>query len=145
MNNPSYTSEPSLTELLTGLVNDATALLRQEVALAKHEVRVELRNIMRAVMSLGIGVGLAAIGGWLLILMLVHLLHALTALPLWACYGIVGGLFAVVGGVLLVLGKQKMARLHVVPQHTVETIRENVQWIKQQVTPNGLSTRGGRR
>jgi hypothetical protein len=145
MNNPSYTSEPSLTELLTGLVNDATALLRQEVALAKHEVRVELRDIMRAVMSLGIGVGLAAIGGWLLILMLVHLLHALTALPLWACYGIVGGLFAVVGGVLLVLGKQKMARLHVVPQHTVETMRENVQWIKQQVTPNGLSTRGGRR
>jgi hypothetical protein len=61
MNNPSYTSEPSLTELLTGLVNNATAL------------------------------------------------------PLWACYGIVGGLFAVVGGVLLVLGKQKMARLHVVP------------------------------
>jgi hypothetical protein len=48
-------------------------------------------------MSLGIGIGLAAIGGWLLILMLVHLLQALTAFPLWACYGLVGGCWPQVG------------------------------------------------
>lgn len=40
-------------------------------------------------MSLGIGIGIAAIGGWLLILMLVYLLQALTALPRWACDGLV--------------------------------------------------------
>jgi membrane protein implicated in regulation of membrane protease activity len=140
-----YTPEPSLAELLTGLMHDAMALLRQEVALAKHELRAELRNIILAVMCLGIGAGMAAIGGLLLILMLVHLLHALTPLPLWACYGIVGGLFAVVGVVLLVLGKQKLARMHLVPQDTVETMKENVQWIKEQVTANGRSTSGGQR
>ena len=61
--------------------------------------------------------------GWLLILMLVHLLHALTALPLWACYGIGDGVFAGVGVVLLVLGTQKLARRHLVPQNTVETMQ----------------------
>jgi Putative Actinobacterial Holin-X, holin superfamily III len=143
MNPGVYPSEPTLAELLTGLMHDARVLLRQEVALATHEVRTELRTIMRAVMSLGIGAGLAAVGGWLLILMLVHLLRALTVLPLWACYGIVGGLFAVVGGVLLVLGKQKLARLHLAPQGTVETMKDNAQWVKRRVMSNGRSTNGG--
>jgi hypothetical protein len=134
-----YTREPTLARLLTGLMHDAQTLLRQEVALATHELRVELRNTVRAVVFLGIGIGIAAVGGWLLILMLVHLLQALTALPLWACYGIVGGLFAAGGIVLLVLGKRKLDRLHLVPQQTVETMREHVQWIKDQVTANGTS------
>ena len=143
VNNSVYTPEPTVAELLTGLMNDAKELLRQEVALAKHELRVELRKTVLAVMSLGIGIGIAAIGGLLLILMLVHLLHALTALPLWACYGIVGGLFAVGGVVLLVLGKNKLARIHTVPPETVKTMKENVQWIKEQVTVNGVAKRRG--
>ena len=140
-----YTPPPTITQLLTGLMHDAMALLRQEWALAKYEVRAELFNIMRAVMFLGIGAGIAAICGWLLILMLVHLLHALTALPLWVCYGIVGGVFAGVGVVLLVLGKQKLARIHLVPQQTVETMQENVQWLKEQVMPNSLAARDRQR
>jgi Putative Actinobacterial Holin-X, holin superfamily III len=139
-----YTREPTLAQLLTGLMHDAQTLLRQEVALAAHELRVELRNTVRAVVFLGIGIGIAAVGGWLLILMLVHLLQALTALPLWACHGVVGGLFATGGIVLLVLGKRTLARLHLVPQQTVETMREHVQWIKNQVTANGLSKCSGR-
>jgi Putative Actinobacterial Holin-X, holin superfamily III len=85
------TREPPVAPLLTGLMHDAQKLLRQEMALVTHELRRELRNTIRAVTSLSIGIGIATIGGWLLILMLVHLLQALTALPLWACYGIVGG------------------------------------------------------
>jgi Putative Actinobacterial Holin-X, holin superfamily III len=145
MNPAVYTREPTLAQLLIGLIHDAQQLLRQEVALAKHEIRVELRKILGAGMSLGLGIGIAAIGGWLLILMLVHLLHELTALPLWMCYGIVGGLCAAGGIVLLVLGKQKLARLHLVPQQTVETMQENVQWVKAQVRVNGTSKSSGQR
>jgi hypothetical protein len=79
----------------------------------------------------------------LLILMLVHLLQALTALPLWACYGIVGGLLAAGGIGLLVLGTQTLAQLHLVPQDTVETMKENVQWPKEEVIANGRSRNGG--
>jgi hypothetical protein len=62
--------------------------------------------------------------------MLVHLLNALTGLPLWACYGIVGGVCAIVGVVLLYRGKQQMSQIDMVPQQTVETMKENVRWIK---------------
>lgn len=139
MNPGVYTPEPTLRELLTGLMHDAMVLLRQEVALATHEIRAELWNIILAVLFLGVGGGIAAIGGLLLTLMLVHLLHALTPLPLWACYGIVGGLFAGGGIVLLVLGKKRLTGLHLVPQKTVETMQENVQWIKNQVSGNGTA------
>ena len=145
MNPGVYPENRTVAPLLTGLMQDAQTLLRQEVALATHELRRELRTTIRAVMSLGIGIGLAAIGGWLLILMLVHLLHALTALPLWACYGIVGGLLAAGGIGLLVLGKQTLVQLHLVPQDTVKTMQENVQWLKEQVRPNSRATRDRQR
>jgi len=133
-----YHAEPSLAQLLTGIVNDAKELLRQELALAKHEIREDLRKTKTAMLSLGIGVGVAAIGGLLLILMLVHLLNALAGLPLWACYGIVGGLFLIMGGVLLLIAKNTIARIDVVPPQTVETMKENVQWIKERATSDRI-------
>jgi Putative Actinobacterial Holin-X, holin superfamily III len=133
-----HSAEPSLAQLLSGIVTDAKELMRQELALAKHEIREDLRKAKAAVLSLGLGIGVAAIGGLLLILMLVHLLQALTGLPLWACYGIVGGLFLIVGGVLLLLAKQTIARIDVVPPQTVETMKENVQWIKERATSDRI-------
>jgi Putative Actinobacterial Holin-X, holin superfamily III len=138
-----YPREPTVAQLLTGLMQDAQLLLRHEVALAIYELRGELRTTIRAVLYLSLGLGLAALGGWLLLLMLVHLLQALTGLPLWACYGLVGGLFAGIGVVLLVLGKRRLAPRHLVPQHTVETMQENVQWLNAQVTTHGRSRSGG--
>ena len=133
-----YHSEPSLAQLLTGIANDAKELLRQELALAKHEIREDLRKTKTAMLSLGLGVGVAAIGGLLLILMLVHLLNALAGLPLWACYGIVGGLFLIMGGVLFLIAKHTIARIDVVPPQTVETMKENVQWIKERATSDRI-------
>jgi len=131
VNSPPYNSEPTLAQLLSGLVSDAKQLLRQEVALAKHEIQEEVRKTKVAALSLGVGIGIAALGGLLLIIMLVHLLNALTDLPLWACYAIVGGICALVGVVLFYMGKNQIARVGIVPQQTVETMRENAQWIKE--------------
>jgi hypothetical protein len=135
----SYRAEPSLAQLLTGIVNDAKALVRHELALATNEIREDLRKTKTAMLSLGIGIGVAALGGLLLILMLVHLLHALAGLPLWACYGIVGGLLAISGAVLLLIGKNTIARIDVIPPQTMETMKENVQWIKSRATSDGTS------
>ena len=138
MDEAPYHSAPSLAQLLTGIVNDARELLRQELALAKYELREDLQKAKTAMVSLGIGIGVTAIGGLLLILMLVHLLNALAGLPLWACYGIIGAVFVIVGGVLLLIGKNTIARIDVVPPQTVETMKENVQWIKERATSDSM-------
>ena len=125
---------PSFAALLDGLWQDLKTLAAQEVRLATHEVRQELGKAKSAAVSLAIGIGLVAVGGLLLILMLVHLLQALTDLPLWACYAIVGGAIAGTGAWLVIKAKTAVEGIHVVPIRTLHTMKENVSWIKEEVT-----------
>ena len=134
VNSAPHNSEPTLAQLVNGLVSDATLLLRQELALAKYEIYEEAGKTKAAVASLGVGIGIAAVGGLLLIIMLVHLLRALTDWPLWMCYGVVGGVCAIVGVVLLYKGKQQLSQIEMAPQQTVETMKENVRWLKEKAT-----------
>jgi hypothetical protein len=131
VNSASHNSEPTLAELVNGLMSDAKLLVRQELALARHELYEEARKTKTAAVSAGVGVGIGAIGGLLLIIMLVHLLRALTEWPIWTCYGIVGGIFAVVGVTLLYSARRQISQIYVVPQQTVETMKENVRWFKR--------------
>jgi len=133
-NGSQHLSAPSFVSLLGGIANDATELLLREVALTKLEVQYELRKAKTAAIALGIGIGTIATGGILLMLMLVHVLAALTVVPLWGCYGIVGSALVVLGGVLLAAGKTKAEELDVVPQRTVERIKESAQWLTKQTT-----------
>jgi hypothetical protein len=129
--------EPSLAALIGGIINDAKDILLQEFTMAKLEIQEELRQTKAAAISIGIGIGIAAIGGILLILMLVHLLQALTELPIWGCYGIVGGVLVLSGLSFFFMGKKTAEDIEVVPQETVETLKENAKWIKDQTTSNG--------
>jgi hypothetical protein len=129
---------PSLAALLGGIMHDAKDVLVQELTLAKLEGHDELRQIKTAVILLGIGVGVSAVGGILLSVMLVHVLAAYTDIPLWGCYGIVGSVFGVLGWVLLASGKHKAEEIDVMPQ-TVETMKENAQWLREQTTSDTIS------
>jgi len=71
--------------------------------------------------------------------MLVHVLAAYTDIPLWGCYGIVGSVFGVLGGVLLAVGKHKIEEIDMMPQ-TVETMKENAQWFREQMTSDTISS-----
>lgn len=101
-----HVSEPNLGGLVAGILNDVKDLVTDGVALAKLEVRDELRKAKLAAVEVGVGIGIMAMGGILLLVMIVHLLAALTVIPLWGCYGIVGGVLFIVGGLLLVVGKR---------------------------------------
>jgi len=129
---------PSLAALLGGIMHDAKDLLVQELTLAKLEGHDGLRQIKTAVILLGLGVGVGAVGGVLLGMMLVHVLAAYTDMPLWGCYGIVASVFGVLGWVLLASGTHKVEEIDVMPQ-TVETMKENAQWLREQTTSDTIS------
>jgi len=133
----SPSSEASLASLIGGVVNDAKDLMLQEFMIAKLELQDELRKTKVAAVSFAVGAGIAAVGGLLLILMLVHLLAALTTIPLWGCYGIIGTLLFVVGLVFLSRGKHAAEQIDAVPPQTATTLKENAQWLKEQTTSNG--------
>jgi Putative Actinobacterial Holin-X, holin superfamily III len=132
-------SGTSFTALVGDLASDATELLRQEVTLTKLEVQYELRKAKTAAMALGVGIGVTILGGILLMLMVVHLLAALTVVPLWGCYGIVGSGLVVLGGVRLAVAKATAKKLGVA-QGTAERTNESVQWLTKQTRSDRRST-----
>jgi len=132
-------SEPGLTSLLGGIISDFGDLIRQEIRFAKAEVKSDLSKTREAVSILAVGIGIASVSGMLLVWMLVYLLHWLTIpagdvldpakLPLWACFGIVGGILGVIGGITIQTGRGKLQSNNPLPDQTVENVKENVQWI----------------
>ena len=123
-------TEPSLTGLVTGIINDAQDLLKQQIALFKQEIKDDVRKTKEAVVSLSAGLGILLVGGLLWCLMLVHLVNwAFPSLPLWCCYGLVGLVFVACGGALLYAGKKRFESFNPLPEQSVEALKENVQWI----------------
>ena len=132
--------EPSMASLVGGIVHDVQVLIQQELALAKGEVTNELNKTKKAAIFLGIGSGSAALGGLLLVSMLVYLLHWASSerLPLWGCYGIVGTALMSLAGGLVFLGMRRAGAVHWMPEQTIATIKDNVAWINTQTsTGNG--------
>jgi hypothetical protein len=124
-------TEPSLTSLVTGIINDLQELLKQQLSLFRQEIKDDVRKTKEAAISLSAGIGILALGGLFMCLMLVYLLNwAFPAtLPVWLCYGIIGGLMLLSGGALLYAGKRRLASFNPLPDQSVEALRENVQWI----------------
>jgi len=124
--------------LIGDILADAHTLLLQELQLAKHELQEEARKTLSASLALGSGIFLALFGGLFLLFMLVYLLNALTELPLWACYGSIGGLLVIAAIALLVFGMKRVKQVQVLPVRTVETLKENVQWFKEIATSSKI-------
>jgi hypothetical protein len=130
-------SEPGISTLLREIVNDIGDLVKQQIQFARAEIKADLQKSKEAVAFLALGAGNAFVGVLFFGLMLVHLLHWLTAppssdtsgLPLWGCHAIVSGLFFVTGVCLYLTGRKIFQSFTNQPVQTIQTAKENVEWI----------------
>jgi len=122
--------EPSVAQLVSGIIDDAQRLMVQHADLLKADIRKDLRDAKEAGYSLGIGGALLGIGGLLLLFMIAHLLNWLWPeyIPLWGGFGIVGGILALAGGVIFFQGQQKLDQINPLPENSVEAVKEDLQW-----------------
>jgi VIT1/CCC1 family predicted Fe2+/Mn2+ transporter len=121
--------EPSLTSLVSGIITDAQDLIKQQLDLVKHEIREDVRKAKEAAASLALGLGIAVVGGILFCTMFVYLLHEEAGLRLWASFAIVGGVLLVVGLVLTYLAKKEADTINPLEGEAAKSLQENVQWI----------------
>jgi len=126
--------DASVAAIVGGIVGDVQDLARKEVALAKQEIKEELNDAKEAGIRLGIGAGVLIIGAMFLMIALALGVAALLNQPSWVGFAIVGVIFAVVGGILLYLGQQRAKTIDPMPNKTIETMKENVEWIKDRTT-----------
>ncbi|HEY6606711.1 MAG TPA: phage holin family protein [Gaiellaceae bacterium] len=120
-------------ELLKELANETTTLVRQELDLAKAEMREKAGKA-----GPGFGMwGAAGVTGLLALGSLTaFLILALDgAMPNWLAALIVGLVYSTIAGVLYVRGKHRVEEAgSPVPEKTIETVKEDVQWAKHPTT-----------
>ena len=124
-------AESSVTSLLSGIVNDAQELIKQQLMLFRHELKDDVNRAREALPSLGLGVVLMVAAVIFLGMTVAHLLNWAVGeahLPLWSCYLIVTALFGVVGCSLLYLAKKNLESIGMSQQAT-EATKENVEWL----------------
>jgi hypothetical protein len=130
-------NKPGIGTLINGIISDLRNLLVQELRLAKLEISEDFRRVKSAVAMIAVGGAILGVSALLLILMLVHVLDALTPLPLWGAYGVVAAVMLVIGIGVLMVGKKRAEHAALVPDETAEAIKEDVGWIKAHVKSNG--------
>jgi hypothetical protein len=121
-------AETSIGELIGNISNDLSQLFRQEVDLAKAELKQEAGKAGKAAGMLGV----AGFAGYLAVVLLSFaavfgLANVMDAG--WAAL-IVAAVWAIVGGALFVTGRNKLKTVDPVPHRTVDTIKEDAQWLK---------------
>ena len=100
--------KPSLLSLVRGIVDDAKQLVIGQYEFRKYQTLRQIAKAKVVAIWIGTGIAFAGIGTILITLMVVHLLHDVLNLPLWASYGIVGIVLIAAGGGFLYGAKNRL-------------------------------------
>jgi hypothetical protein len=129
---PSGAADPSpeqpLTQLLSRMTGDLTTLLRKEVQLAKIEIRDDVKQTAKA----GGVYGAVGFAGYMAAVLISFALAFLLDLIMatWLAFAIIGVLYAVAGYVLFRQGQNRFKEFKPVPEQTIETIKEDIEWAR---------------
>ncbi|HQF70448.1 MAG TPA: phage holin family protein [Promineifilum sp.] len=123
--------EKSLADLFTELSEQASMLVRQEIALAQTEMTRKATKAGRNAAFIAVG-GVFALGAFYSIV--AALIMALSQVMAgWLAALIVAVVLAIVAALLVQFGINKLKTIDPAPRRTIETMRENKEWLTQQV------------
>ena len=121
----------SLGELFSELSQETTTLVRQEMNLATTEMTQKASRAGRHIGVLAAG-GAVAYAGLLAIIAGVIALLSLV-IPLWLSALLVGLVVAAVGYFLVRRGLDALKQEDLAPRETLETLKEDKEWAKDQM------------
>ncbi len=122
----------SIGELIAELSRETVALVRQEVQLAKAEMSQKASRVGKNVGFLIVG-GVVAYTGLLAIVAAVIIVLG-GAIPLWLSALVVGLVIATLGLFLVVKGADTLRQEDPAPQETIETLKEDREWLRDQTS-----------
>ena len=129
---PGVRQERSVAELFGELTQDMTLLVRQEIQLARVELEQKASRLGGNLTKVATGGFVAYVGALALVAGLILLLAQVAGIPAWISALIVGGALAIVGFMMLQGGVRRLKRIDMTPRRTVETLKDDVQWAKEQ-------------
>jgi hypothetical protein len=130
MENPS--DDRSLGQLFGDLSRQLGTLIQKEIQLAKTEMTTRVTTVGRDAGMIGAG-GALAYAALLIALIGVSFLVADLLDSTWLGFVIVAILVGVLAAVLIQRGRAELQKTDLAPRQTIETIKEDAEWAKQQV------------
>lgn len=127
------TEQSGFETVVVGLLRDVRALVRQEMALARHEVQYEIGKILKAVLWFGIAVVLVVMGLIAIAAACVLVLYEYTGLPAWVCAAIVSIILLGAASGLMAAGQGVVRSVRIVPVRTVRIMLDDVKWVAKWV------------
>jgi hypothetical protein len=120
-----------VSDVLQDIVGNVQQIIRSEVVLAKVEIKEKAQRASKpaAVMATGTVLGLYGVG----FLLLAAVYGLSLAVPPWLAALVVGGALAIAGGILVGKSRRALKEIDPLPKNTVATLKENVQWAKDQM------------
>lgn len=128
MNEPVH----SVRSLIDAFAAEFALLCAQTMALAQAEVAASASRVGRYLAVVVAGVMVAALGVIALVAAAVLIVIELGARP-WVAASLVGGLFLVAGAVITWRALVALRTTEIAPRRTLESLREDAAWLKQQV------------
>jgi uncharacterized membrane protein YqjE len=122
--------ERSVADVLQDIMRDVQEIVRSEVRLAKTELREEAAKAKTAAGLLGAAAITALFAVFFVLLTVVYALTLL--MPRWAAALLVGVGLAVLATVMVMAGLRRLKQIQAAPARAVDSMKENVEWVKQQ-------------
>jgi uncharacterized membrane protein YqjE len=123
-------SERSVPEVLQDIIGNVQEILRSEVQLAKTELKEEAAEAATPIMTMGVGLVLAAYAVGLLLLAAVFGLT--TIMATWSAALLVGAVVAIIAVLLINTGLGGLKRINMKSERLIASLQENVRWVKRQ-------------
>lgn len=134
MDNPELVRDESIGSLLRGILTDLRTLIREEIALARVELREQAGRVRAAAISYGIMAAALGMGTIFLLVAAATAISDVLAWPLWAGFLTVAVVLGVIGFVAMASGHKQLDRVRAVPPATVSTLKENAAWFAKRIS-----------
>ena len=121
--------ERSVADVLQDVLRNLQEIVRSEMRLAKVEIRDEARQAVSSGIWIAAGL-VGALSAWSFLLWTVAYLLA-TRMSTWAATLTVAVVLACAAAVLIIGGIRRVKHVQPIPEQTVESIKENLEWMKQ--------------
>jgi drug/metabolite transporter (DMT)-like permease len=131
---PVPTYDTSIGSLVKGILADIQTLIREEIALARLELNQQATRVKSAAMSFGVAAVALLFGGTFLLIALALGVADLLAWPAWAGFLAVAVLLSLIGFIAYSSARRRMTTVHLVPEETVSTLKENSAWIAKRLS-----------
>ena len=119
----------SVSDVLRDILRNLQEMMRAEIRLAKVEVRDEARRAVSSGIWLAAG-AVGALSAWVVLLWTL-VFGLATRMSLWAATLAVAVILAAAAAVLIMGGLRRVKRIQPIPERTVESVKENLEWMKQ--------------